>query len=456
MYRECPAKVMAALDSLTPQVTILKRLEHYTDPVLRLSYRPEPPSFTIRTILAAIAHSRSTPFNVSICKPVSLEDLSRKLQSREQSRLLRRLIVAVLAAIPTFVLSVVLTSLVRSGNPITQYLMEPMWAGNVSRIDWALFLLATPVMFYSANKFHEHSMKEIMVLWTRENSKSIWKRFIRFGSMNLLVRLPLCNTLMILCISSLGVGWSLGSIFLIYCSYCSRRLTAKIFRTIKLQYHVFRLRRIFDHVPANRLVVSQNRVIICLNIFPLHVGRFLEAYSKKHAADAITALSLLHPEEALLLTPKSPSEFPPIIAHDDPEKGDPTVEDAITSTKPGFKVEKVAVDLLEVGDIVRVQNGASPPADGTIVTNIATTFDESSLTGESKPVKKQVGDKVFVGTMNKSAVVDIRVDAVDGGTMYGSVLVVQATVLIESELLGLTTSSRWSATGRHEGLRSSE
>ena len=74
---------------------------------------------------------------------------------------------------------------------------------------------------------------------------------------------------------------------------------------------------------------------------------------------------------------------------------------------------------MEVGDIVRVQHGASPPTDGTLV-KVETedaAFDESSLTGESRLVKKQVGDSVFVGTINRGAVVDVRVDAIGGETM---------------------------------------
>ena len=81
------------------------------------------------------------------------------------------------------------------------------------------------------------------------------------------------------------------------------------------------------------------------------------------------------------------------------------------------KVEKISVDLLEVGDIVRIPPGATPPADGTIVSSDSTSFDESSLTGESRNVTKTTGDHIFVGTINKSRMVDMRVDAIEGETM---------------------------------------
>lgn len=82
-----------------------------------------------------------------------------------------------------------------------------------------------------------------------------------------------------------------------------------------------------------------------------------------------------------------------------------------------IKVEKISVGLLEVGDIVRVPPGATPPADGTIISLEPTNFDESSLTGESRNVMKSTGDQVFAGTINKSRMVDMTVDVIEGETM---------------------------------------
>lgn len=68
---------------------------------------------------------------------------------------------------------------------------------------------------------------------------------------------------------------------------------------------------------------------------------------------------------------------------------------------------------------MRVQHGASPPADGTIVAVMGehALFDESSLTGESRLLKKGPGENVFVGTINRGPVVDVMVDAIGGETM---------------------------------------
>lgn len=94
----------------------------------------------------------------------------------------------------------------------------------------------------------------------------------------------------------------------------------------------------------------------------------------------------------------------------DTEKGGPQASRA--------KTESIHVDMLEVGDIVRIPHGSSPPADGVIVSGEFGVFDESSLTGESKPVRKESGEQVYVGTINSGDVVHIRVVEIGGSTMF--------------------------------------
>lgn len=150
------------------------------------------------------------------------------------------------------------------------------------------------------------------------------------------------------------------------------------------------------------------------------LGRFLEAYSKARTADAITALASLRPENALLVVPSSPksgSSASISTLTRDLEKADPDTDPASFSTSPTSAIEKIPVDLLEVGDVVRVLTGSTPPADGTIVPGERSAFDESSLTGESKPIEKSAGDVVYLGTINRGNMVHIRVDQIGGGTM---------------------------------------
>jgi len=102
------------------------------------------------------------------------------------------------------------------------------------------------------------------------------------------------------------------------------------------------------------------------------------------------------------------------------------------SLSPETKAERISVDFLEIGDIICVPHGATPPADGTITQGEKSVFDESSLTGESRLVTKESGDKVYVGTINKGRMAHVRVDSIAGGTMY-----VSLRFYWESSLIGM-------------------
>lgn len=179
---------MALLRPLEPHLTILTPLTSYTNPILRVSYVPAPPTFTVRTIIDALSSSSSShSFTASIHHPPTLEERARKMHTQEQRTLLLRLAFAVVVAIPTFIIGVVYMSLVPHSNSTRMWWMRPLWTGNTSRVQWALFFLATPVMFYSAGLYHRRSLKELWALWRPGSRVPVWRRFVRFGSMNLLV-----------------------------------------------------------------------------------------------------------------------------------------------------------------------------------------------------------------------------------------------------------------------------
>jgi Cd2+/Zn2+-exporting ATPase len=68
----------------------------------------------------------------------------------------------------------------------------------------------------------------------------------------------------------------------------------------------------------------------------------------------------------------------------------------------------VRVEELNVGDVVVLRPGEHVPVDGTVVEG-ASHVDESSLTGESMPVTKAVGNPVFAGTLNQSGGLEFSV-----------------------------------------------
>lgn len=77
----------------------------------------------------------------------------------------------------------------------------------------------------------------------------------------------------------------------------------------------------------------------------------------------------------------------------------------------------VKVDAVQVGQQVLVKPGELVPVDGKIVKG-AGLFNEASLTGESKPVDKGVGDAVMSGSVNGDSAVTIAVTKLAKDSQY--------------------------------------
>ena len=118
------------------------------------------------------------------------------------------------------------------------------------------------------------------------------------------------------------------------------------------------------------------------------LGHWLEMRAVGQASGALEALAELLPDEAERLT------------------------DSGTETVP--------ISALRVGDLVLVRPGGRVPADGEIVDGSA-EFDESMVTGESRPVPRSVGHKVVAGTVVTDSAVRIRVTAVGEDTALAGI-----------------------------------
>ena len=75
------------------------------------------------------------------------------------------------------------------------------------------------------------------------------------------------------------------------------------------------------------------------------------------------------------------------------------------------RLEEIDADAVALGDTVVVEAGARVPVDGKVVYG-ATHVNEAPVTGESRPVKKIVGDPVFSGTLVETGVLKIRATGV--------------------------------------------
>ena len=76
--------------------------------------------------------------------------------------------------------------------------------------------------------------------------------------------------------------------------------------------------------------------------------------------------------------------------------------------KVGDKEEIKNVDDVEIGEIVIVKPGDKVPLDGEVISG-SSSINQASITGESVPVLKQVGDDVFSGTVNEDGYLEIKV-----------------------------------------------
>jgi Cu+-exporting ATPase len=119
------------------------------------------------------------------------------------------------------------------------------------------------------------------------------------------------------------------------------------------------------------------------------LGKFLEAITKGKTSEAIKKLMGLAPKTAII-------------------------------EKNGVEREVLIEEVL-VGDIVLVKPGAKLPVDGEVVYGTS-AIDEAMLTGESLPVEKTIGSKVFGASINKTGFLKYRAEKVLGQTALDQII----------------------------------
>jgi P-type Cu+ transporter len=120
------------------------------------------------------------------------------------------------------------------------------------------------------------------------------------------------------------------------------------------------------------------------------MGQVLELRARESTSGAIRALLDLAPKTARRITD---------------ERGD----------------EEISLDLVQVGDRLRVRPGDKVPVDG-IVLEGRSAVDESMVTGESMPVTKETDSRVIAGTLNTSGGFVMRADKVGRDTLLSQIV----------------------------------
>lgn len=143
---------------------------------------------------------------------------------------------------------------------------------------------------------------------------------------------------------------------------------------------------------VNHLYYESSAIVI----FFIKLGRYIDSKSKNKTKEAIKKLVEITPSKALL------------------------------KTKDGS--EEITLDEIKKGDILIAKPGMKIAVDGTI-TSGTTHVDESFITGESLPVKKNPKSKVIAGSINFDGYIEYKAEKIGRDSTISEIvkLVIEAT-----------------------------
>ncbi|KAL6931206.1 uncharacterized protein HGUI_00299 [Hanseniaspora guilliermondii] len=342
--------------------------------ILKIIYKPSITNgLSIRNFIQII-DSIDSKITVSVAEKESLQDHMNKIATKELKNIAIRLLITLIFAIPSFIFGILVMSLLPKNNSLKQK-METKTVGNASVLMWILFAVSTPVYFGVNLMFHKKAFKELRVLWKMNilfdhnnkggvlsgfNWKAFLKRFVKFGSMNMLI--------------------SLGTSVAYFASVAMVILSTK-------------------QAAGDEMYETYFDSVVFLTFFLL-IGKFLENYSKKKTVGMLNNLSAVSGDSSV------------------------TVIDQVHSKITDIKYIKVPKNQLEINDIMLIKPGESPVVDGVLLVplqqgsefddeTVITQFDESSLTGESLPCNKVVGDSIYAGTINLTFPIHSQIKDID-------------------------------------------
>jgi Cu+-exporting ATPase len=143
---------------------------------------------------------------------------------------------------------------------------------------------------------------------------------------------------------------------------------------------------VWPHALGHDVYFESAAVIVVLVL----LGQLLEVQARARTRGAIRGLLSLAPPTARLVQP-------------DGREGD------------------VPLELVQVGDVLRVRPGEKVPVDGVVVEG-RTAIDEASLTGEPIPAEKGPGDRVLGGTVNTTGSILMRAERVGQETLLARIV----------------------------------
>jgi P-type Cu+ transporter len=128
------------------------------------------------------------------------------------------------------------------------------------------------------------------------------------------------------------------------------------------------------------------------------LGKYIESYSKMKTVDKLSNLASLKVSKANLVHEKDQNKL-----------------------NLGCKFTEIPVELLEKKDFVLVQPGGAVPSDGKVVYGRG-LCNESMLTGEARPVNKEIGLKVFGGTILIQGSIIVKVEKTSEDATFNQIM----------------------------------
>lgn len=142
---------------------------------------------------------------------------------------------------------------------------------------------------------------------------------------------------------------------------------------------------LFAHEEHPHLYFETGAMIVTLIL----LGRFLEAAAKGRASSAIRELMALRPDAALV--------------------------------RRGGEWTQIPTSEVKVGDVLLVKPGAKIPVDGVVIEG-ASSVDESMITGESMPAKKEKDSEVTGATINGTGSLTVRAAKIGADTVLARII----------------------------------
>jgi Cu+-exporting ATPase len=185
------------------------------------------------------------------------------------------------------------------------------------------------------------------------------------------------------------IGWTFykGAFFALRNKSANMDVLVALGTSAAYFYSVYLVLINLEHIGTHSigLYFETSAILITLII----LGKVFEARAKGRTSDAIQKLMKLQPKIAFV------------------------ERDGIT--------QEISIDDVRIGDVLLIKPGSSIPVDAEVISGNS-AVDESMLTGESLPVDKAFGDRVYSATLNANGILRVKAQNIGKDTVLSNII----------------------------------